>query len=187
VQVAVGVAHLEFVVGTRADIGNKQLPHTAATTRPHRVAQPVPVIEIAYHTDPIGVWGPGGETHPLHPLVLHTVGTEYAVDMLVLALPEEMQVQVADYRVKPIGVFDLHPVSRLCQPAKPVFGSGPVTILETEQGRIGTLPVATQQGEGIVMPPLQQALEVLRDRTSGRCLFAFFLIHIKREFIDILF
>ena len=56
----------------------------------------VPVVEVAGHRDGGGVRGPDREAHALPALLLDQVRAQARVEPRVLALPEEVDVEIGD-------------------------------------------------------------------------------------------
>ena len=67
-MIAVDVPNLEFVVGSLPDAGNKNFPNAGGTQRSHGMKTPIPTVEIANHTDALGIGRPDGKTCAWHPV-----------------------------------------------------------------------------------------------------------------------
>ena len=103
---AVGRGDLELVVNAGADLGDEQLPDPARAERAHRVQAAVPVVEVADHGDGLRGRRPDRERGARDALVLDHVRAEARVDLLVAALADEVQVDVAERRHEAVGVVD---------------------------------------------------------------------------------
>ena len=105
-QIAVAVEQLVLVLVARSDAGNEELPDPVARMQTHHVAPPVPVVEAADDADARGIRRPDGKPCPPHAVEGSHLGTELLVDVLVGALAEQVEVQVAQRLCKPIRVLD---------------------------------------------------------------------------------
>ena len=92
------VADLELVERLGLELWNKQLPDAAAGMHHHRVAAPVPAVEITDHRHALGVGGPHRKPHAIDAVAGDRVGAQYAVGVPVAALGEEVTVELGDVR-----------------------------------------------------------------------------------------
>ena len=104
----VGTADLELVDVADADVGHEQLPHARGADQPHRVDPAVPVVEVADDAHRLGPRRPHRERDPAHrahrPVVLAQPGAEDGPQLLVAALADEVQVDLAEGGGEPVGV-----------------------------------------------------------------------------------
>ena len=105
-EVAVGADHLELVAGPVADGGHEQLPDARRAERPHRVAAAVPAVPVADHPDGPGRRRPHGEGGAGHALVHHRPGAERLPQPAVVALGEEVEVELAERRPEAVGILE---------------------------------------------------------------------------------
>ncbi len=136
---AVGAGDLELVQLARADAGQEQLPHTGGTERPHGVAGAVPEVEAAGHPDPARVRRPHREAGARDAVVRHRVRAERLPQLLVPALADQVQVQLAQCGQEAVRVLDLlHRL--LVRHAQPVQGDLP----QRQQPGEEAVPVVVQ-------------------------------------------
>src|SRR5690606_13306158 len=86
---------------------------------PHRVSAAVPLVEITDDTDPPRIRRPDGEADPRHAVEHHRVRAKAVIEPPVAALAEEMHVEFAKDRRKPVRVPRL-PACAVAGQAKPV-------------------------------------------------------------------
>ena len=82
---ALRAAQLVTIAGAFANGGQKRLPNAGATAPPHRVAPPVPMVEIPHHRDPLGIRGPDGEMRALMAFMLDHMRAKHLPQPFVAA------------------------------------------------------------------------------------------------------
>ena len=87
---------LELVAVARPDAGQEDLPDAARAERAHRVRAAVPVVEVADDGDRLRGRGPDGERGAAHAVELAHVRAEPLPQLLVAALADQVQVELAD-------------------------------------------------------------------------------------------
>lgn len=118
---AVRAADIELVERALPDAGQEQLPHPGRAERAHRRARAVPVGEVTGHPHPARVRRPYGEPGPGHPLVDHRLRAERPPQLLVAALPDQMQIQLTERGQEAVRVVHLDGVVVVRDP-EPVGG-----------------------------------------------------------------
>ena len=104
---AVGVEDLELVVRALAEAGQEDFPHAGAGQATHRVHAAVPVVPVAHHRHAVRVrrpHGEGGALDAVFPVVRAGARAELLPEAVVIALGEEVQVQLAEDRAEAIRV-----------------------------------------------------------------------------------
>ena len=96
----VGPADGVLVGGAGGDAGHEQLPHPGPAERAHRVRPPVPEVEVADEPDPARVRRPDRERGA----GLRRPRAERAPELLVPALADQVQVDLAERGKVPVGV-----------------------------------------------------------------------------------
>ena len=86
---------------------DEKLPDPDAWARPHRVAPPVPAVEVPDDADPLGVGRPHREQDPVDPAHRARVRAEHRVGAKQRPFAEEVQVEVAQDRPERVGIDDL--------------------------------------------------------------------------------
>lgn len=104
-QDAVGAENLVLVGIAGLQARNEQLPYARRKAQPHRVSASVPAIEAADYRDAPRIGCPYGETHTLHAVDLDHLGAEHPADLPMVALGEQMHVQLAQLRTEAVRVF----------------------------------------------------------------------------------
>ena len=89
------------------DAGHEELPDAAGAHRAHRHQTAVPAIEVADDPHAPRVWRPDGEAHAGRALVRADMRAEHVVQVLVGALADQVQVDLAEGRAEPIRVVEL--------------------------------------------------------------------------------
>ena len=97
-------AHLELVMRALAHAGNENLPDARRAQRAHRMASPVPAVEIADHADALRVGRPDGEAGARHAVDRAQLRAELVVNPPLVALAEQVQVRLAQRRQERIRV-----------------------------------------------------------------------------------
>src|ERR1019366_5605502 len=91
----------------------------------HRMAAPVPLIERTHDANAASIWGPNGEADAADAIDRREMGPEFLVCVPVCPFGQQMDVDLAEQRRKPIWIFDFVIVSadREAQPiGKRAFG-----------------------------------------------------------------
>ena len=91
----IGADDPELVPGAGCEAGDEELPDPAASQRAHRLGTGVPPIGVAHQADPSGVGSPDREGDPADPLVLHHPRPQPAPELAMGALPDEVEVEIA--------------------------------------------------------------------------------------------
>jgi hypothetical protein len=99
---------LELVVVPAPDAGQEDLPDAARAERAHRVRAAVPVVEVADDGDRLRGRRPDGERGAAHAVELEHVRAQLLPQLLVAALADEVQVELADRRQEPVRVLGRH-------------------------------------------------------------------------------
>jgi hypothetical protein len=102
VPASVRPADVVLVARAGSHLGHEQLPDAGRAQRAHRVRAPVPVIEVADHPHAARVRGPHRERGAV--ALLADVGAENLPQLLVPALPDQVQVDLAERRQVPVRV-----------------------------------------------------------------------------------
>jgi hypothetical protein len=102
--VIIVIPQLVFVMRAFADAGNKNLPHARRTERTHLMNVPVPVVEIANHTDALRVRRPDGEARSRHAVHRPQLRAEFIVKLPFVAFAKQIQIILAQRRQKRIGI-----------------------------------------------------------------------------------
>ena len=104
----VGAADLVLVDVADPDVRHEQLPDPGGADQPHRVDPAVPVVEVADDAHGLGPRRPHRERHPAHvahrAVVLVQARAEHGPQLLVTALVDQVQVDLAQGRGEPVGV-----------------------------------------------------------------------------------
>jgi hypothetical protein len=105
-DLAVRHEDLVLVAGAGLDAGQEQLPDAGRAHRAHRVHAAVPEVEVAHHRDRAGGRRPHAERRAAHAVDLPDVRAEARPQRLVAALPDQMQVELADRGQEAVRVVD---------------------------------------------------------------------------------
>ncbi len=89
------------------DAGHEELPDAAGAHRAHRHQTAVPAIEVADDPHAPRVRRPDGEAHAGRALVRTDMRAEHVVQVLVGALADQVQVDLAEGRAEPIRIVEL--------------------------------------------------------------------------------
>ncbi len=103
-KVPVSADDLVLVELALRDSGDKDLPHAGGTAPTHRVAPPVPGIEMADHRNPPRVGRPDGKGGAVDALMRPGVRAEAVIHFLVPALAEQILVKFAHDRTESIRI-----------------------------------------------------------------------------------
>ena len=189
------VANLEFIQGAGFQVGDEQFPYAGGAAGAHRVDTPVPAIEIPHHADPFRIRRPYREKDPAHLIHYPGVGAQEPVGMPVLALAEQVQVEIRKLRGEIIRVVGDVFVMTLVPPDESVslgylapgappfedvrfrdalhgqfpFGDGHLDAIGKMRPHHGlfAIRVSPQNGEGIVVPGLHDLAQVAVDVRSA--------------------
>jgi hypothetical protein len=105
-QLAVGADDLVFVLVSRLDARDEDLPEAVAA-HPHGMTAAVPEIEVADHADPTGVGSEHRERDARRAVDHHRMRAELLVETRMRALGEQVEIELGQHRRKSIGVFQL--------------------------------------------------------------------------------
>ena len=94
-----------LVPGAVGHARDEQLPHARHAERAHRERAAVPVVEVAGHAHPAGVRRPDREGHPGHLVDLADVRAQDLPQLLVPALPDQVEVVLAELRQEPVRIL----------------------------------------------------------------------------------
>src|SRR5574344_2210988 len=89
--------NLEAVEFVFAEFRNENFPHAGGAYHAHRMAAPVPAIEVADDSDVPGVRRPHGELHAFESLVFDEVRAELAVEFVMRAALDEVAVEIREH------------------------------------------------------------------------------------------
>ena len=126
-QPALRRTELELVAIARGHPGQEQLPHAAFAAQPHRVAPPVPQIEVADDTDPAGRRRPDRERDALDAQQRQRPRAEPLERPVMRPLGEQPHIDLAEHRGKAVGILELdrrfapgdaQPIGRAERPAE---------------------------------------------------------------------
>src|SRR5579863_5981194 len=115
-QRTVRANELVFIELAGHKAGHEDLPEPALLALAHRHAPAVPTVEIADDADPAGVGRPYRKGNARDPVMHDSMSAELLVAGEMVALDQEMQVEFAEHRGKPVDVVKLMPVFA---PARP--------------------------------------------------------------------
>lgn len=97
-------ADFVFVVRAFSDTGDEYFPNARQSERTHLMATAIPVVEIAYDADPLGVRRPNGEACASNAVDGAELGAEFVVNAALVAFAEKVKVGLAERWQKRIGV-----------------------------------------------------------------------------------
>ncbi len=169
--VAVPGGDLELVGRALADAGQEQLPHAGRAERPHRELRPVPVGEVRRDPHALRVRRPHREPGARHALVGHRLRTERLPQLLVPALADQVQVELAERGQETVRVVHLL-LAALVRHVQRVGGdlrqrqhAGEQAVaLRDERGALAAGHHAHRAGEGAQRPEHDPA----RDRVCAQ-------------------
>ena len=124
---AVGAEDVELVAGARADVRDEQLPDAGRAELAHRVLAAVPVVEVRLDPHPARDGRPDrerGAGHVAERLVVVDVRAEHLPQLLVPALVDQVQVDLAEGGQEAVGVVD-HVRVAVVGHRDPVVGHAP--------------------------------------------------------------
>ena len=158
-QLAVGGEDLVLVARARLDAGQEQLPDPGRAQRAHRVQAPVPGVEVADDADRASGRRPHRKRGAHHGLVgpLAHVRAEAVVHLLVAALRDQVQVELAERRQERVRVVD-----------RERAGGAVVDLEAVVQGQLGAFDDALEDAAGVDRLELDGAAVVKRCRDRGR-------------------
>ena len=149
-----GREDLVLVVRARADAGQEQLPDAGRAERAHRVDAPVPVVEVADDGDRARARRPDGERGARDAVDLAHVRAEALPQLLVAALAEQVQVELADRRQEAVRVVD-----------RDRAGVAVVDLELVGERQLGALDVALEDAAGVDL--LERRVLAVRAPTSS--------------------
>ena len=94
-----------FVKFALPDAGNENIPDAAGRMFAHNVDTSVPIVEAADDGNTLGIRRPDGKTYAGHAVHRHRMRTEFFIHVKMGAFGKEIGVDVADIRLKTIGIF----------------------------------------------------------------------------------
>ena len=155
---------LQLVPGAGADPGDEQLPDPAGPQAAHRVPAPDPVVEVRDHPDRQGVRRPDRERRPLD--LPHRAGEaphvrpEHVPQLLVAALGDQVQVDLAEGGQEAVRVVHDRGVDRVVADPQPVVGH----LRHRHHAAPDAVPLVLQ---GVAAPVLEDHLDTGRQRPQG--------------------
>src|ERR1700730_2883650 len=84
--------------------GKKEFPDSCAEKFAHGMHAAVPVVEIANHTYPLGIWRPNCKVNAAFAIERAQMRAEFVVDSPVLTFGKKMQIGLAHDRAIPIRI-----------------------------------------------------------------------------------
>ncbi|MET3262896.1 hypothetical protein ABIF38_004402 [Bradyrhizobium japonicum] len=108
-MLAVAPDDLELVVVADPCTRDEQFP-VARAAHAHRMAPSVPEIEVADHADPARIRRQHHEADTVDTVERHRMRAERVVDALMRALAEQIEIEIAQDRRKPVGILQLDDV-----------------------------------------------------------------------------
>ena len=108
-QMAMRSDNFELVVVAGLGVRDEQLP-IARAAHPHRMAPPVPEVEVADHGDTPGVGRQHHEADAIDAFEPHRMRAELVVKALVGAFAEQIEIEIGQDRRKAIGVLEFDDV-----------------------------------------------------------------------------
>jgi len=104
-DMAVRPDNLVFIKGTFANTWQEYLPYACLPGGPHRMAAPVPAVEVTDNTDALGIGGPDGEMHTRDVLMRGDMRPKHAPKFFVAALAHQIFVKIRQDRIERERVF----------------------------------------------------------------------------------
>ncbi|MNB99514.1 hypothetical protein D3C75_468000 [compost metagenome] len=104
-QDAVGTENFVLVGVPRLQARDEQLPDPGGMPQAHRMAAPVPDVEITDHRHPPGIGCPHRETHTVDAVHGLELGTEARTEVAVIAFGKQVQIHVAQQGAEAVRVF----------------------------------------------------------------------------------
>src|SRR5262249_9779859 len=99
--------HLVFVETPGAQTGDKKLPEPGPLPPPHRHSASVPIVEIADDAGPLRIGRPHRKGDPLDALVNDPMGAEFAIAGEMVALAQQVQIELAEHRLEAVDIVEL--------------------------------------------------------------------------------
>jgi len=99
--------NLVFVDLAGRELGQEDLPDAAGGMDAHRMAPPVPAVEVADDADALGARRPDREGDAADAFVLDRVCAELLVAPQMVAFGEEVDVEFAEHRRETVGILEL--------------------------------------------------------------------------------
>ncbi len=106
-QIAVTVEDLELVAFAMREARDEEFPDTRLRAKPHRIPPSIPGTEIADDRHPPRIRRPDRKAHAFHAFDLHRNGAERSAEIVMGALADQMQVEIAEQQREGIGIFHL--------------------------------------------------------------------------------
>ena len=106
-QRAVRSEQLVLVERAGREPWDENLPHSRLVAQSHRVASPVPGVEVADDGNAPRIRRPHGEAHPRHPVDHHCMRAKAGSEVVVLAFGQQVDVEFAEQWPEGIGVLGL--------------------------------------------------------------------------------
>ena len=167
--------------------GNECLPHPRRAAPPHRMAPPVPDVEIPHDRHTLRIRGPDGEMRALHALMRDDMRAQHLPKPLMRALAQKVFVHLAQHGAKAEGIVEFphrpmplgaQPIGRLPRQTRTeqpiaagnslgllclarLAGQNPQPFRAGNKGRDDPRPVPLMQAQhrkGIAMPPFDNGL-----------------------------
>ena len=110
-NVAAGADDFIFVDGAFAELGEENLPEAGGATSAHGMDAAIPAIEIAHDADALGAGGPNGEVNAADAFQGDHMSAQFFVSVVVAAFAHEIQIKLAKYDGKGIGIEDLEGIA----------------------------------------------------------------------------
>src|SRR5262245_62023404 len=120
---------LVFIESPATHFGNEQLPNARRTAGLHRMAAAVPEIEIAHHADTRSIRRPDGKACSSNPFALFGMGSQDAIDTVVITFAEQMQIEIAQRSGKVVSIVAAVRAAIVIADAEPI-GHGRPTQLD---------------------------------------------------------
>ena len=106
-QLLVRSEQLIFVDLSASEPRNEDLPKAGLHALAHDVAPAVPGVERSDHADPRGIRRPHREADAVHALVRDGMCAHFLIEPQVVALGEEVKVDLAENGAEAVGIVDL--------------------------------------------------------------------------------
>ena len=122
-----------------ADAWDKQVPNADVHVPAHRVAAPVPEVEVAHHRNAAGIRRPNGEPHAGHAVHFRRVRAEGVAEFPMPTLAQQVQVERPERRGEGVGVS---------RPVRPERRVKPQVVRHALRDGAGPEPVGMEELEG---------------------------------------
>src|SRR5258708_987119 len=113
-NVAVWADDLILVDGAFVEFGNEDFPQAGRATSAHRMDAAVPAVEISPYADALSAGGPNGEVNAPDAFDGNHISAEFFVSVVVPPFAHQIQIKLAEYDWKGIGVEDLEGIAGVC-------------------------------------------------------------------------